>query len=241
MRRIARAFAAASCLLLAASAVQAAELDRPPFQPPVGPIEPGILDPIDSCLLRPELCNQPPDPCLENPELCQPEPPDPCDLTPAILCVCELAPALCEDLPELEPVEPAGHALFGNAVVRAEGIKVVEAFPAELSFDTTAHTFLLMDELGAVYTGNLAPKGKSGRKFSLFLDDASSDAFTAFVAARGAAAAGSPAGTVLGDSTRLVLKLDEAGAVSLKIRSDVLTSGVGAVVFKVTLTPSEER
>jgi hypothetical protein len=240
MRRVARAFAAASCLLLAAAAVQAAELDRPPFQAPVGPIEPGILDPIDPCLLHPELCGPPPDPCLENPELCQPEPPDPCDLAPG-LCVCKLAPALCEDPPVLEPAEPVGHHLFGGAVVKAEGIKVFEGFPATLSFDTSARTFLLMTELGAVYTGNLAPKGKSGRKFSLFLDDASSDAFTAFVAARGAAAAGDSAGTVLGDSTRFVLKLDEAGAVSLKIRSDVLTSGVGNVVFKVTLTPSEDR
>jgi hypothetical protein len=46
---------------------------------------------------------------------------------------------------------------------------------------------------------------------------------------------------VLGDSTRLVLKLDAEGAVSLKIRSEVLTSGPGTVVYKTTLTPVEER
>ena len=133
----------------------------------------------------------------------------------------------------------AGSGL-GSALGRRFG---KEGFSVALSFDTTAKTFSLIDaESADIYTGNLAPKGPSGRKFTLFLDGPSKDAFVDYVASRGAAAAGSPAGTVLGDTTKIVLKVDEAGAIeSLKIKSQVLTSGVGEVVFKTLMTPSEDR
>jgi hypothetical protein len=241
MRRTARAFAAASIVLFGAAAVQAAKLDRPPFQAPAGPIEPGVLDPTDQCLLHPQLCDPtepPPNPCIENPELCVPQ--DPCEQNPE-LCdpvdPCELDPTLCEEEPPVaeEPPQAPGIPFSGASVTRVDGVKLFETFPATLSFSTAAGTFLMMDSNGAVYTGNLAPKGKSGRKFTMFLDGPSSDAFTAFVADHGAAVAGSPAGTVLGDTSKLVLKLEDEGAVSVKIRSEVLTSSLGAIVFKARL------
>jgi hypothetical protein len=245
MHRIARAFAAAAAILILGSAAHALDLNRPPFELPNPTIEPGVIDPTNPCVLHPELC-EPQNPCEEFPELCQPEPPDPCEANP-ILCnpidLCEIAPQLCsEDPPVLEPADPTPN-LFGGAIVRADGQKVAESFVVELSFDTTAKTFSMIDgESGAIYTGNLAPKGKSGRKFTLFLDDPSKTEFVDFVASRGAAAAGSPAGSVLGDTTKIVLKLDETGAIeSLKIKSQVLTSGVGEVVYKTNMTPTEDQ
>jgi len=242
MRRTARAFAAASIVLFGAAAVQAAKLDRPPFQAPAGPIEPGVLDPTNQCLLHPQLCDPtepPPNPCLENPELCEPQ--DPCEQNPE-LCdpvdPCELDPTLCEEEPPVaeDPPQVPRIPFAGPAITRVDGIKVVEDFPAKLNFSTAAGTFLMMDPNGAIYAGNLTPKGKSGRKFTMFLDGPSSDAFTAFVADRGAAVAGSPAGTVLGDTSKLVLKYEGNGEVSVKIRSEVLTDSLGAIVFKATLT-----
>jgi hypothetical protein len=239
MRRLARAFAA-SLLLLGAADVQALDLNRPPFQAPVGPIEPGILDPVDQCLRFPQLCNPgdpPPDPCLENPELC--EPPDPCELNPD-LCepdVCDVSPVLCEDPPILEPEEPAARHLGGNVILRVGGAKFDLGFGVDLSLDDV--TFSMLIDGAELVTGRVVPKGKSGRKFTLFLDKPSSDAFTALVAARGGAVASQPEGTVLGDTTKIVLKLDAEGNATLKIKSQVLTSGVGEVVFKALVVEGQ--
>jgi hypothetical protein len=248
MNRIARAFAAAAAtLILGGSAAHALDLNRPPLDlPGGGKIEPGVLDPTDLCLLNPGLC-EPLDPCIQFPELCQPQPPpDPCASNP-LLCpidLCEIAPQLCsEDPPVLEPVPPSPN-LAGNVVVRAQGVKVIATFGVALSFDTTSNTFSMADSgTGDFYTGNLAPKGPSGRKFTLFLDAASSNAFHEFVAGRGADAAGSSSpGSVAGNSTKIVLKLDETGAVeSLKIKSQVLTTGIGEVVFKTNMAPVEDQ
>ena len=93
-----------------------------------------------------------------------------------------------------------------------------------------------MDAAGTVYTGNLAPKGTKADKFRLFPDGASGDALAADVAARAGGAAGRSAGTVLGQSSKLTLKLLEDGSVALKVKSEVLTSGIGEVVFKANLT-----
>jgi len=240
--------AAASFALLGALASQAAPLDRPPFNGGDSiPIEPGILDPVNDCLRFPQLCGPPevpPDPCALNPDLCQPEPPDPCLVNPQ-LCepdLCELSPALCEEPPIAEDPgnqppeqEVFDHSLAGNAKLKGEGFKTSEPYTLLLSFDTTARTFSAMDGAGNLYTGNLTPKGKKGVKFSLFLDDASGDAFSADVAGRGAAASGRTAGSVLGETSKLTLKLNEDGSASLKIKSEVLVSGVGEVVFKANL------
>jgi hypothetical protein len=240
--------AVASSFALFAAATQAAELDRPPFFGGGSvPIEPGILDPVDDCLRFPGLCDPttPPDPCEENPELCEPEPPDPCELVPQLcnpLDICELVPALCEDPPVAEPPvneppeqEVFDHSLAGSAKVKGDGFKTSEAYTLLLSFDTAARTFSAMDADGTLYTGNLAPKGTKGTKFSLFLDAGSEDVFTSDVAGRGIAAAGVPGGTIAGDSSKLTLKLNEDGSVSLKIKSSVLVSGIGEVVFKANL------
>jgi hypothetical protein len=241
------AIAVASTLALFTAAAQAAELDRPPFNGGGSvPIEPGILDPVNDCLRFPGLCDPttPPDPCLENPELCEPEPPDPCELVPQLcdpLPICELAPALCEDPPVAEPgdetpeQEVFDHSLAGSARVKGDGFKTSEPYTMLLSFDTAARTFSAMDGDGTLYTGNLAPKGTKGTKFSLFLDPGSEDVFNSDVAGRGAAASGVPAGTIAGDSSKLTLKLNEDGSVSLKIKSSVLVSGIGEVVFKANL------
>ena len=246
MHRIARAFAAAACLILCAGAASALDLNRPPINLPTQPIEPGVIDPANPCILHPEFC-EPQDPCLEFPQLCEPPPPpDPCEINP-ILCepvdICEIAPQLCEEEPPvLEPADPSPN-LFGGAIVRVDGLKIIENLAIELTFDTTAKTFAMIDgESAAIYTGNLTPKGSSGRKFTLFLDAGSKSAFVDFAASRGAAAAGSPAGTVLGDTTKIVLKLDESGAIeSLKIKSQVLTSGVGEVVYKTNMAPTQDQ
>jgi hypothetical protein len=243
--------AAAACFaLFSALASQAAPLDRPPFHGGDSvPIEPGVLDPIDDCFRFPELCGPPdvpPNPCDANPELCEPEP-DPCVLNPQ-LCdpvdVCELAPALCEEPPVAEDPgseppeqEVFDHSLAGTARVKAGGSKTSEPYTLLLNVDTTRLIFSAMDGAGNIYTGNLAPKGTKGVKFSLFLDQASSDVLSADVAGRGLAAAGLPGGTLAGGTSKLTLRLDEDGSASLKIRSEVLVSGLGVVVFKANLRP----
>ena len=163
--------AAASFVLLGALTTQAAPLDRPPFEVGGGPIEPGILDPVNDCLRFPQLCepgDPPPDPCIEHPELCDPEPPDPCpagQLCPVDLC--ELVPSLCEEPPIAEPpvAEPPeqevfDHSLAGNAKVKGEGFKTSEPFTLSLNADTAAGTFLAMDGDGTLYSGRLAPKAQ---------------------------------------------------------------------------------
>lgn len=234
--------AAAAFAFLGGVASQAAPLDRPPFFGGDSvPIEPGVLDPVDDCFRFPELCGPPdvpPNPCIENPDLCQPEPPDPCVISPIS---CE-DPPVGEDPPiaedpgdETPEQETFAHSLAGTARVKGDGFKASEPYTLLLNFDTAARTFSAMDGNGTLYVGNLAPKGKKGVKFSLFFDEASGDEFAADVAGRGAAASGRAAGSVLGDSAKLTLKLNEDGSASLKIKSEVLVSGVGEVVFKANL------
>jgi hypothetical protein len=132
------------------------------------------------------------------------------------------------------------HELTGTAKVKGAGFKASEPYTLKLSFDTTALTFLAMDADGTLYSGNLAPKGTKGDKFRLFLDGASADALAADVAARSGIAAGGAAGAVLGHSSKLILKLLEDGSVALKVKSEVLTSGLGEVVFKANLTSAPQ-
>jgi hypothetical protein len=257
MLRITVLAAAAAFALFGTLASEAAPLDRPPFSGGDSiPIEPGVLDPVNDCLRFPSLCEPtepPPDPCVTNPGLC-PDPPPPCTGRFCPNDFCERFPVLCEDLPVLEPADPPvadpgdeepgdeepgeqetfDHSLAGNARVKVNGAKATEAYTLLLNVDTTARTFSAMDGDGTLYTGNLAPKGTKGVKFSLFLDAASSDALEADVAGRVAAAPGvTPA--PLGGSAKLTLRLNEDGTVSLKIKSEVLVAGVGEVVFKANL------
>jgi Abnormal spindle-like microcephaly-assoc'd, ASPM-SPD-2-Hydin len=130
------------------------------------------------------------------------------------------------------PDFPNEAALTGSARVKGAGFKSTEALALQVHFDDA--TFLAIDG-DKVYFGNLVPKGPSGTKFRLFLDAASADSFSADVAARAAATSGLAAGSVLGESSELVLKLKNDGRASLKIKSNVLVTGIGEVVFKATL------
>ncbi len=135
-----------------------------------------------------------------------------------------------------EPAEPGpSQEMNGSAKVKAGGAKSIAPYSLQLSFDLAARTFLAMDGAGALYGGNLVPKGRREDRFKLFLDDASRDAFAADVAARGAGASGRSAGGVLGESSKLTLTVGEDGSASLKIRSEVLVEGLGEVVFKASL------
>ena len=108
----------------------------------------------------------------------------------------------------------------GKAPVRASGFRPAKGKPVRD---------------GTLYSGRLAPKGTKGVKFQLFLDETSDDAFSADVAERGALVSARSAGSVLGQSGKLVLKLLEDGSVSLKIKREVLAANVGEVVFKANL------
>jgi len=131
------------------------------------------------------------------------------------------------------PDFPNEAELTGSARVKGEGFKSTEAFALGVDFDDARFVVIEGDE---VYFGNLVPKGPSGTKFRLFLDDGSRDAWSADVAARAGAASSRAPGGVLGESSKLVLKLRKDGRVSLDMKSNVLDSSLGEVVFRATLT-----
>jgi hypothetical protein len=212
------------------------------------------LPPIDFCDENPDspLC-VPVDPepgdgfCDRFPEspICEEPPVDPGDPEPPIsfcdrfpespICNPEEEPPVIDPCPSPTsclPTFPNNAALTGSAKVKGEDFNATEAFELQVNFDDA--TFLAIDG-DTVYFGNLSPKGPSGKKFQLFLDDGSSDAFSADVAARAATASGRAAGSVLGDSSKIILKLKSDGSASLKIKSNVLVTGIGEVVFKANL------
>jgi hypothetical protein len=150
---------------------------------------------------------------------------------------CIVSPASCEEPPVAEPPAPSfSHEVVGSARLKGDGFKVSQPYVLQIHFDTSARTFLAMDGDGTLYSGRLAPKGKKGDRFKVFMDDGTDDAFAADVAARGAAAAGRTAGSVLGKSSQIVLKLGPNGSASLRIKSDVLVTGIGEVGFKANLS-----
>jgi hypothetical protein len=147
--------------------------------------------------------------------------------------LCIRNPELCP--PVEQPTDPTfSHHLAGSAKVTGDGIKTSQPYALDLNFDTSALTFLAMDSSGKLYSGNLVPKGTHGNKFRLFLDGSSSDAFAADVAGRAGDAAGRSAGDVLGESSKLTLKLAEDGSASLKIKSEVLVKGMGELGFQTS-------
>jgi hypothetical protein len=185
-------------------------------------------DPPEPCELDPGSCE--PDPCELDPGSCEP---DPCEVDPGS-CEpdpCELDPASCE--PEPEPLEQwAG--LAGTGVVKGEGFRERSEPSMDLYFG--AEAFMLVPRSCTFLTGNLVPKGTKGSKFQLFLDDPSKSAYTSFVAELAAAARGRVAAHVLGENTKLILKLRHDGSAVLKIKSQVLLQGVDEVVFKANLS-----
>jgi hypothetical protein len=197
------------------------------------PIEP----PIDPCDLDPSLCEPPPppDPCELDPSLpeCQPEPPfDPCDVSP-IACEPEEPPL------DPGPTFPSHHAFTGSARVKGEGFKATEDYAVTLDWSTA--TFLAVDGEGQNFTGHVAPKGPSGDKYQLYLDDASATLLARFALGRGVEAAGversggGRAIAVLGSSEKLTLRLRADGSATLKIKCEAL-GGFGAVTFKANLS-----
>jgi hypothetical protein len=154
--------------------------------------------------------------------------------------LCTVAPLVCDpNAPVLEPADPpeppapSGAALEGTARVKGPGFAAAQGYALLIQLGEA--TFLAADGSGATYGGRLVPKGRKGDKLQLFLDEGSADAFAAQVGARGAAAAGRSPGRVLGDSSKLLLQRGPDGALSLKIKSEVLVSGVGTVTFKASL------
>lgn len=219
-----------------------------PESPLCNPEEPPV-EPPNPCDLNPELC-EPPDPCVVDPASC--EPPDPCELDPAScgpVDPCDLDPASCEpadpcelDPASCEPGEPTGvvGTLAGSARVKGQGFKEAVAIELDLAIDGT--TFTILNGACDVYQGQLAPKGKKGKKFQLFFDQPSGDAYAQFVAQQAASARGAGMGNPLGESSRVTLKLGESGSASLKLKSEVLFEA-GEVVFKAHLNGvlGEER
>jgi hypothetical protein len=132
--------------------------------------------------------------------------------------------------------------VLGKASLRAGGERKSGRYFAQLAYDLEAQTFSYapLPPTDVIVFGRLAPKGKSGRKFTLFLDDASHASFTEILSklAQVTLTNVDPE-AVLGDSTQLVMTLDENGVPSLKIKSRVLTKGYGELVFKATVTQVE--
>jgi hypothetical protein len=171
----------------------------------------------------------------------EPEPPiDPCELDPRgcqPIDPCAANPLSCEAPPLVEPPAPLFAHQFGeSARLKGQGFKTTQPYTLQMNFDIVALTFLAMDGDGTLYSGHLVPRGTQGTRFRLFLDGASEEAFAADVAARGAAAAGRGAGSALGESSKLTLKQNPDGSAALKIKSEVLVSGVGEVGFKANLS-----
>jgi len=136
------------------------------------------------------------------------------------------------------------HSFAGDALVKADGVKVSQPYLLQLSFDATALTFSAMDGDRSVYTGRMAPKGKKGGKHTLYLDGPSTTAFFAHVAGRAATAAGRAVPVPFAGNAKLELTLKPDGSGALKIKSEVLTDTLGTIVFKANLAgapPSATR
>jgi hypothetical protein len=172
------------------------------------------------CELNPEspLCGG-----IEEP----PVDPDPCDANPS-LCPPEVDPVEVEPEPELPSVEMAGGGRFKgpgfNRPVEATG---------SLSYDES--TFSLFSNLDCeAAAGTVVAKGPSGKKHQLFLDDASLDAYAESLA-RSARLLTGAGGAPVGKTSKLVLKENADGTLSLKIKIQVVVEDLGEVVYKANL------
>jgi hypothetical protein len=230
--------ALAASLLLSLGALSALAIppddfcEENPDSPLCGPVDPDG----EFCDRFPNspLCDPGEDPPVDpDPD---PDPPiDPCDLVPTAPG-CNEEPPVVEDPPAEPPAPSFSHELDGSARVKGNGFKVTEAYSLQMNFDTSTLIFSAMDADGTLYSGNLVAKGKKGKKFRLFLDDGSEDALSGDVAERAGTASGRAPGAVVGESSKLTLKLLDDGSVLLKVKSEVLVDGIGEVVFKARLT-----
>ena len=136
------------------------------------------------------------------------------------------------------------HSFVGDALVKADGVKVEPALPApaELRRD---RPHLLRDGRRPLRLHRAhGAKGKKGGKHTLYLDGPSTTAFFAHVAARAATAAGRAAPMPFAGNARLELTMKADGSGALKIKSEVLTDTLGTIVFKANLAgtpPSATR
>jgi hypothetical protein len=137
------------------------------------------------------------------------------------------------------PVATFSQAFAGSVSVKGEGFKTSQPYSLQVNFDAAELSFLAMDVGGTLYSGHMGPRGRSRHSLALFLDGDSNDALATDAAARAASASNRSAGRVLGGSSRLVVTVKENGSVSLKIRSEVLVDGMGTVVLKANLTPTD--
>lgn len=155
---------------------------------------------------------------------------------------CDLICAMVVDPASPDPSDPDPSAtspldgeLTGRAKLKGKQLKVRQPYTLQLSSDVAAGTFLAMDANGAVYAGHVVAKGKKGKKFRLFLDDASQSALAGDIATRAAAASGRSAGGVLGKTSELVLKVRKNGSLALRIKLELVDSALGEIVFDAKL------
>ena len=177
---------------------------------------------VDFCQNNPEspLCGGP----FEEPPVVDPGDPEPDP--------CEADPASCEP----EPAEPEATAfeLGGTARFKGPGFNLPADAFASLTYD--ASTFSLDSSLGCdPAQGSVVAKGPSGRKFQLFPNDASLDAWADSLAFSAKLIAGR-GGAPVGKTAKVVLKENADGTLTLRIKVQVVIEELGEVVYKTTLT-----
>ena len=139
-------------------------------------------------------------------------------------------PASCE--PEPADPEPTAFELSGSGRLKGPGFLLPIHPSFALSYDESTFT---LDDGCDPWTGSVVAKGPSGKKFQLFLDEASIDGFADVIAERARSIAG-VGGEALGNTQKLVLKENADGSLSLKVKIQVVVQDLGEVVYKASFT-----
>jgi len=207
---------------------------------PVLAVDP-ILPSLDPCLLSPESCSEifPIDPCISNPASCiEILPINPCILNPAscieILPIdpCVLAPETCAGPPPFDP----DYAFGGMQKVKVAGAGKQVSVTMQMFQVSGLGLFTGMDEEDHDYAGAWVPVGKSGRKFALTLDTASQAALASKIAAVATTMTGAVQNVTFSRSPKIVVKLDDAGDGTLKIKCKGVLDGTNVrVAYKAKL------